>query len=77
MNAKEFHKKLYKNIEIEIVKSGIPKTELAKKLKISNTNVSFILMKLKNGKSVSTLTLCKWADALGISVSNFFEKICN
>ena len=53
------------------------KTELANKLKTSNTNISFILMKLKKGKPVNTSTLCKWAEALNMPVSIFFEKIRN
>ena len=71
-NSEKFHQNIYKNIEIAITESGMTKTELANKLKTSNTNISFILMKLKKGKPVNTSTLCKWAEALNMPVSIFF-----
>ncbi len=75
ISVENFHGNIYKNIENAIIEAGISKNELANKLKISNANVSFILMKLKNGRSVNTGTLCKWAEALNVPVTIFFEKM--
>ena len=67
-----FHRNIYINIEKEIKKAGISKTELAEKLGITNAGVSYFLLKLKEGKGVNTKTLSKWAEALNIPLDNFF-----
>lgn len=77
MTTEEFHKNIYRNIEYAINKSEISKTELASKLGIANATVSYVLSKLKNGKTINTNTLTKWAEALNVPIDFFFENKCN
>ena len=77
MSTEEFHKNIYINIEYAINKAGISKTELAKKLEVSNATISYVLMRLKSGKTINTKTLTRWADALSVSLDFFFENKCN
>lgn len=72
MKIDELNKRIAKNIEKSLIDKEINKTGLAKKLNIQERSVSFILRKLKEGKTVNTSTLCKWANAIEVDVSNFF-----
>ncbi|RRD39275.1 XRE family transcriptional regulator [Leptotrichia sp. OH3620_COT-345] len=74
MDTKEFHRNIYVNLENEIVKSGLSKKEIAKKLGTESSNVSYILNKLKNGNTINTKTLVKFSKVLNISMKNFFKQ---
>ena len=74
MELEKLNKTIAKNIEKSLIDKEMSKTDLARKLGIQEKSVSFIFRKLKTGKNVNTITLCKWAEAIGVNISDFF---CN
>ena len=77
MTMSEYHKNVYANIELARNRKGLSKGELADKIGISRPALSFVLNRLKNGKTINTKTLEKWADALNVPFSFFFETKYN
>ncbi|AMD95627.1 helix-turn-helix domain-containing protein [Leptotrichia sp. HSP-334] len=77
MTMSEYHKNVYANIEFARNQKGLSKGELANKIGISKSALSFVLNRLKNGKTINTKTLEKWAVALNVPFSFFFEVKCN
>lgn len=73
MTIDEFHKNIYTNIELARNQNGLSKGELARKIGISKSAFSFVLNRLKNGKTINTKTLEKWSKALNVPFSFFFE----
>ena len=69
----EYHKNVYANIELARNRKGISKGELAGEIGISKSALSFVLNRLKNGKTINTKTLEKWSKALNVPFSFFFE----
>ena len=73
MTMSEYHKNVYANIELARNQKGLSKGELANEIGISKSGLSFVLNRLKNGKTIKTKTLEKWANALNVPFSFFFE----
>jgi DNA-binding helix-turn-helix protein len=73
MTMSEYHKNVYANIELARNQKGLSKGELANEIGISKSGLSFVLNRLKNGKTINTKTLEKWANALNVPFSFFFE----
>lgn len=73
MTMSEYHKNVYANIELARNRKGLSKGELADEIGISRPALSFILNRLKNGKTINTKTLEKWADALNVPFSFFLK----
>ena len=72
MTMSEYHKNVYANIELARNQKGLSKGELANEIGISKSALSFVLNRLKNGKTINTKTLEKWANALNVPFSFFF-----
>ena len=68
MTMSEYHKNVYANIELARNQKGLSKGELANEIGISKSALSFVLNRLKNGKTIK-----KWANALNVPFSFFFE----
>ena len=73
MTMSEYHRNVYANIELARNRKGLTKGELADEIGISKSALSFVLNRLKNGRTINTKTLEKWADALNVPFSFFFE----
>ena len=73
MTMSEYHKNVYANIEFARNQKGMSKGELANEIGISKPALSFVLNRLKNGRTINTKTLEKWAEALNVPFSFFFE----
>ena len=74
MTMSEYHKNVYANIELARNQKGLSKGELANEIGISKSGLSFVLNRLKNGKTINTKTLKKWANALNVPYTYFFEN---
>lgn len=74
LEDKEIFKQIAINIEKEKIKKALKNKEIAEKLEITPQAVSSIIRRLKNGEGIEIPTLRKWASALGIEISIFFEK---
>ena len=73
MTMSEYHKNVYANIELARNRKGLSKGELADEIGISRPALSFILNRLKNGKTINKNII-----QLSVKfISFFFEIKCN
>lgn len=73
VNCIKKNKKIYKNIQNEMISKKIKQIEIADKIGITSATLSEQLKKLSNGKSILTETLFKFADGLGVEVAELLR----
>lgn len=71
--SEKFNKKIYKNIEFYINKSGFNQRDLARLMGIAESTLSGKLSRLNNGKGITTTTLLEISKALKVSPADLLK----